>query len=72
MRAILINRDGFRKCIEVARVTPLISIPKGFDTVSMCEYDPATVDISSYISEFRFIREYEDEFENHILIYKEL
>lgn len=73
MRAILINRSGFRKCIEVRERTPVISVPEGLNTVSIYEFgSPEARDINLDIREFRFVREFDDEFDNHILIYKEM
>ena len=73
MRAILIRRDGFRKCVEVRDKTPVVSVPDGMDTVSIYEFgDPRAKEINLSIREFRYEREYRDEFDNNILIYKEI
>lgn len=73
MRAILIRRDGFRKCVEVRDKTPVVSVPDGMDTVSIYEFgDPRAKEINFSIREFRYEREYRDEFDNNILIYKEM
>ena len=73
MRAILIRRDGFRKCVEVREKTPVVSVPDGMDTVSIYEMgDPRVKDINIDIIEFIYDREYRDEFDNNVLIYKEM
>ena len=73
MRAILIRRDGFRKCVEVRDKMPVVSVPDGMDTVSIYEFgDLRAKEINFSIREFRYEREYRDEFDNNILIYKEM
>lgn len=73
VRAILIRRDGFRKCVDVREKTPVISVPDGLDTVSIYEFgDPRAKEINLSIREFRYEREYRDEFDNNVLIYKEM
>ena len=71
MRAILIRRDGFRKSIDIARRRPVISMI-GADALDIRPYDESVEDLNISTTEFRFEREYEDEFSNHILIYKEM
>ena len=71
MRAILIRRDGFRKSIDIARRRPVISMI-GADALDIRPYDESVEDLNVSTTKFRFEREYEDEFGNHILIYKEM
>ena len=71
MRAILIKRDGFRKSIEITRRMPVI-LMMGADALDIRPYDESVKDLKISTTEFRFEREYEYEFGNHILIYKEM
>lgn len=71
VRAILIRRDGFRKSIDIARRMPVISM-MGADALDIRPYDESVKDLKISTTEFRFEREYEDEFGNQILIYKEM
>ena len=71
MRAILIRRDGFRKSIDIVRRRPVISMI-GADALDIRPYDESVEDLNVSTTKFRFEREYEDEFGNHILIYKEM
>lgn len=73
MRAILIRRDGFRKCVEVREKTPVVSVPDSIDTVSIYEMgDLRAKEINLSIREFRYEREYRDELDNNVLIYREM
>lgn len=71
VRAILIRIDGFRKSIDIARRMPVISM-MGAGALDIRPYDESVKDLKISTTEFRFEREYEDEFGNHILIYKEM
>lgn len=72
MRAILIKRDGFRKVIDVRQRVPVISIAGGMHDASVMSLEDVRIeDLKLDIIEYRFVREYDDEFENHVLIYKE-
>lgn len=71
VRAILIRRDEFRKSIDIARRMPVISM-MGADALDIRPYDESVKDLKISTTEFRSEREYEDEFGNHILIYKEM
>ena len=71
VRAILIRRDGFRKSIDIARRLPVVSMI-GADALDIRPYDESVKYLNISTTEFRFEREYEDEFSNHILIYKEM
>lgn len=72
MRAILIRRDGFRKSIDIVRIRPVISMI-GADALDVRPYSEEIMkDLEISKVKFRFVREYDDEFGNHILIYKEM
>ena len=71
MKAILIKKDGFRKSIEVEDKRPVITF---FDMPLFSAYGidaGSAINLNKYTTEYYYVRDYQDEFDEHILIYEE-
>lgn len=73
MKAVIIQSDGFRKYIDVDKKSQVLY---GLHPIAVeifaLEKRPITDLIDVHKVAYEFIREYEDEFDNKILIYREM
>ena len=71
MKAVIIKNDGFRKYIDIQKRVPMLSTV-GMSSVNIYPLDQETLkDIEVPITTYQFNREYEDDFNNLVLVYLE-
>lgn len=72
MKAVLINNNGFRKYIELQKKTDLVSLFNN-DHVNVRPLSKELLEnMAVPITTYEFVREYFDEFDNIVLIYREI